>query len=137
MLAAIIILALGRVGQAFQPAGSWGFLAPRGCSGDWKVAGTGRLESMPYRIARIVAVLLEMGAAGSLRIRQPHFFKAPLQRNPVRAQWPEIVLTVARSRRMRFQPGAGFQEGVTSRDFRIAVGQQVQSRQIRRAAQAV
>ena len=36
------------VGQAFQPAGGRGFPAPRRCPGDWKVAGTGRLESLPY-----------------------------------------------------------------------------------------
>jgi hypothetical protein len=36
------------VGQAFQPAGSWGFPAPPAGLGDSKVAGTGRLESLPY-----------------------------------------------------------------------------------------
>jgi hypothetical protein len=45
----------GLVGQAFRPAGSWGFLAPRVKSGDWKVAGTGRLESLPYLIMRAAA----------------------------------------------------------------------------------
>jgi len=38
----------GHVGQAFQPAGSWGFPAPHAGLGDSKVAGTGRLEGLPY-----------------------------------------------------------------------------------------
>jgi hypothetical protein len=36
------------VGQAFQPAGSWGFPAPPAGLGDSKAAGTGRLESLPH-----------------------------------------------------------------------------------------
>jgi len=36
------------VGQPFQAAGERGFPAPRSPPGDWKVAGTGRLESLPY-----------------------------------------------------------------------------------------
>ena len=40
------------VGQAFQPAGEWGFPAPRPTPGDWKVARTGRLESLPYVMMR-------------------------------------------------------------------------------------
>ena len=42
---------LKEVGQAFQPAGERGFPAPRKSAGDWKVAGTGRLESLPYTTA--------------------------------------------------------------------------------------
>jgi hypothetical protein len=43
----------GNVGQAFQPAGSRDFLVPYFVvlsmeTGDWKVARTGRLESLPY-----------------------------------------------------------------------------------------
>ena len=41
--------------QTFQPAGEWGFPAPRLPPGDWKVARTGRLESLPYVIMRTAA----------------------------------------------------------------------------------
>jgi protoheme IX farnesyltransferase len=37
------------VGQAFQPAGVRGFPAPEARAGDWKVAGTGRQECLPYK----------------------------------------------------------------------------------------
>ena len=40
------------VGQPFQAAGERGFPAPRSGPGDWKVAGTGRLESLPYTAGR-------------------------------------------------------------------------------------
>ncbi len=41
-------MCLARVGQAFQPAGSQDFLVLCSWTGDWKVALTGRLESLPY-----------------------------------------------------------------------------------------
>ncbi len=37
-----------RVGQAFQPASSQDFPVLCPWAGDWKVAQTGRLESLPY-----------------------------------------------------------------------------------------
>ena len=46
------------VGQAFQPAGLPGFPARHGSSGDWKVAGTGGLESLPYIILRSAGLLV-------------------------------------------------------------------------------
>jgi hypothetical protein len=48
MIAAILRGFPDGVGQAFQPAGWRSFLAPLECHGDWKVTGTGRLESLPY-----------------------------------------------------------------------------------------
>src|SRR5215510_9440312 len=41
------------VGEAFQPAGSPGFPARCFETGDWKVARTGRLESLPYIRIRV------------------------------------------------------------------------------------
>jgi hypothetical protein len=51
------------VGQAFQPAGSQDF--PVLCSrmGDWKVALTGRLESLPYEDAKQILFLTPSGFA--------------------------------------------------------------------------
>ena len=40
-----------RVGQTFQPAGSPDFPVLCSLMGDWKVALTGRLESLPYTSA--------------------------------------------------------------------------------------
>jgi neutral ceramidase len=44
------------VGQAFEPTGERGFPAPWHPAGDWKVAGTGRLENLPC-LRRIHAAL--------------------------------------------------------------------------------
>jgi len=44
----MLMMAPDSLGQAFQPAGERDFPAPRQHPGDWKVTGTGGLESLPY-----------------------------------------------------------------------------------------
>ena len=73
--AAILIMAPGHVGHAFQPAGEWGFPAPRLPPGDWKVARTGRLESLPYVIMRIAGA--RAGARPPVRVAGPSQRKPP------------------------------------------------------------
>jgi hypothetical protein len=51
-IAAILILAPGRVGQAFQPAGSGDFPVAGNIPWGWKAPLTGRLESLPYLTMR-------------------------------------------------------------------------------------
>jgi hypothetical protein len=47
---AFLIMALGCVGQAFQPAGSGDFPVAGTPTRGWKAPPTGRLESLPYLV---------------------------------------------------------------------------------------
>ena len=75
----------GPVGQAFQPAGSWGFLAPRVRPGGWKVAGTGRLESLPYLLMR-TAAMRRAELDGNARAPQTSFMTVLQQMTAERLQ---------------------------------------------------